>query len=76
MPAGCTVQALAEMQRLIEHIEADTGEMEVFTGLGLSSRKNLCVHPAVSLHRYGKEVDSECRKLTASFIRANDPDGK
>ncbi|KAJ8309183.1 hypothetical protein KUTeg_014057 [Tegillarca granosa] len=40
-------------------------------GLALSSRKNLCVHPEVSQERDGNVVDGLCRKLTASYVRAN-----
>uniref|UniRef100_T1GBR3 DNA 5'-3' helicase n=1 Tax=Megaselia scalaris TaxID=36166 RepID=T1GBR3_MEGSC len=39
------------------------------TGLVLSSRKNMCVHPEVSKEREGKSVDGKCFGLTASYIR-------
>lgn len=58
---------------------------EGFLGIGLSSRKNLCVHPEVSFvliwlgfphdlrkvskERNGIETDAACRSLTAPWIR-------
>lgn len=39
---------------------------ESFTGLGLTSRKNLCVHPEVSKEKKGRIVDARCRDLTNS----------
>jgi DNA excision repair protein ERCC-2 len=38
-------------------------------GLALSSRKNLCLHPSVSLERDGKIVDGRCHTLTAPHVR-------
>ena len=34
------------------------GEMEEIMALGLSSRKNMCIHPVVSQQRKGKVVDA------------------
>ncbi len=45
------------------------GLSEDFLALGLSSRKNLCIHPDVSRNRFGGTVDARCRDLTASWIR-------
>lgn len=39
------------------------------TGLVLSSRKNMCIHPEVSREREGKIVDAKCYGLTASYVR-------
>ena len=39
-----------------------------FLGVGLTSRKNLCIHPTVSQFK-GNAVDAKCRNLTASFTR-------
>jgi DNA excision repair protein ERCC-2 len=46
------------------------------SGLGLSSRKNLCCHDSIKHERFGKTVDARCRELTASFVRAGNEDGK
>ena len=37
-----------------------------FTGIGLTSRKNLCLHPDVSVEKKGTVVDSKCRDLTCA----------
>lgn len=40
-----------------------------FMGLGLTSRKNLCVHPTVSRAKGFNGVDIGCKTLTAQFVR-------
>jgi DNA excision repair protein ERCC-2 len=63
-------KALTELKRLMEYrIEAAETEEEKakersFTGLGLTSRRNLCLHPEVSKEKKGNVVDSRCRDLT------------
>ncbi|KAG9318478.1 hypothetical protein JVU11DRAFT_569 [Chiua virens] len=65
-------KALSELKRLIQYRIscAETPEQrekeEKFMGLGLTSRKNLCIHPEVSKEKKGKVVDARCRDLTNS----------
>ncbi|KAF9053674.1 DNA repair helicase [Hymenopellis radicata] len=65
-------KALVELKRLIAYrIECAETELERqkernFTGIGLTSRKNLCIHPEVSKEKKGKVVDARCRDLTNS----------
>lgn len=40
---------------------------EGFRGMGLTSRRNLCLHPDVSKEKKGKIVDARCRDLTSAF---------
>lgn len=50
---------------------------EAFTGLGLTSRKNLCLNPDVNKEKKGKVVDARCRDLTSSAAcerGRNDPE--
>jgi DNA excision repair protein ERCC-2 len=61
--------------------QAETPEQkakeQAFTGLGLTSRKNLCIHPEVSKEKKGKVVDARCRDLTNAFAiekARTDPD--
>lgn len=67
-------KALAELKRLMAYrIKfAETPEQkakeESFMGLGLTSRKNLCIHPDVSKEKKGKVVDARCRDLTNSAV--------
>ncbi|KAI8340451.1 hypothetical protein BC941DRAFT_220448 [Chlamydoabsidia padenii] len=62
-------KALAELDHLMEYRRKE-GLVEDFFGLGLTSRKNLCLHPTVSKEKKGKLVDSKCRDMTASWVRA------
>ncbi|KAJ7774817.1 hypothetical protein B0H16DRAFT_1508535 [Mycena metata] len=63
-------KALAELKRLVAYrVEcAETEEAKEkernFMGLGLTSRKNLCIHPEVAKEKKGKVVDARCRDLT------------
>ena len=45
------------------------GQVEEFRALGLTSRKNLCLHPSVKREKSGAIVDARCRSLTAGFVR-------
>ncbi|XP_051632420.1 general transcription and DNA repair factor IIH helicase subunit XPD-like isoform X4 [Manacus candei] len=67
-------KVVEELRKLLECYEKDLGEPLPFLGLALSSRKNLCVHPEVSALRFGKDVDSRCLALTASYLR-DPPEG-
>jgi len=60
-------KALAELKRLMEYRESEGAKDEGFRGLGLTSRKNLCLHPEVSKEKKGKIVDARCRDLTSAF---------
>ncbi|KAJ1886522.1 TFIIH/NER complex ATP-dependent 5'-3' DNA helicase subunit [Kickxella alabastrina] len=62
-------KALAELKRLMEYRQAQGCSDKNFIGLGLTSRKNLCIHPSVSKERKGAVVDAKCRQLTASWVR-------
>ncbi|KAH9048101.1 DNA repair helicase [Lactarius hengduanensis] len=62
-------KALSELKRLMAYriSVAENNEREkeeAFIGLGLTSRKNLCIHPEVSKEKKGKIVDARCRDLT------------
>ncbi|XP_026480041.1 general transcription and DNA repair factor IIH helicase subunit XPD-like [Ctenocephalides felis] len=62
-------KVVQELKNLFEYYESCTKETLNFTGLVLSSRKNLCIHPEVSKEREGKIVDGRCHSLTASYVR-------
>lgn len=57
-------KALIELQKLMDYRSSALGYVEDFRGLGLTSRKNLCLHPEVSQERKGAVVDEKCRRLT------------
>lgn len=60
-------KALAELKRLMAYRDSVGAKDENFRGLGLTSRKNLCLHPEVSKEKKGKIVDARCRDLTSAF---------
>jgi hypothetical protein len=59
-------KALSELKRLMEYRQQMGCTDEGFRGIGLSSRKNLCLHPEVSREKKGKTVDARCRDLTSA----------
>ncbi|KAJ1917417.1 TFIIH/NER complex ATP-dependent 5'-3' DNA helicase subunit [Mycoemilia scoparia] len=64
-------KALMELKRLMEYRQAHGANDPSFIGLGLTSRKNLCLNPDVNKHREGRIVDAKCRDRTASWNRRN-----
>jgi DNA excision repair protein ERCC-2 len=52
------------------------GYEEEFRGLGLTSRKNLCLHPSVKREKSGNVVDARCRSLTAGFVKEKKEKGE
>jgi DNA excision repair protein ERCC-2 len=62
-------KALAELKALMKYRTQQLGHEEEFRGLGLTSRKNLCLHPSVRREKSGTVVDSRCRSLTAGFVK-------
>ncbi|RKP07597.1 hypothetical protein THASP1DRAFT_30592 [Thamnocephalis sphaerospora] len=61
-------KTLAELKRLMTYRRKHDAEDE-FLGLGLTSRRNLCLHPSVSKEKKGKVVDARCREMTAPWVR-------
>ena len=57
-------KALVELENLMDYRTKELGYQEDFRGLGLTSRKNLCLHPEVSKERKGTVVDEKCRRMT------------
>ncbi len=62
-------KALAELKALMKYRADELGFQEEFRGLGLTSRKNLCLHPSVKREKSGTIVDGRFRSLTAGFIK-------
>lgn len=62
-------KALAELKALMKYRAEQLGYVEDFRGLGLTSRKNLCLHPSVKREKSGAIVDARCRSLTAGFVK-------
>lgn len=58
-----------ELKALMDYRAKELGYQEDFRGLGLTSRKNLCLHPSVKREKRGNVVDARCRGLTAAFVK-------
>lgn len=63
-------KALAELRHLMKYRAKVLGKVEEFRGLGLTSRKNLCLHPTVRKERKGAVVDEKCRSLTNGIAKS------
>lgn len=62
-------KALTELKALMKFRTQQLGYVEDFRALGLTSRKNLCLHPSVKKEKSGAVVDARCRSLTAGFVK-------
>lgn len=62
-------KALAELQGLMNYRAKELGYVEEFRGLGLTSRKNLCLHSDVRYEKKGVIVDEKCRSMTNGVAR-------
>lgn len=62
-------KALIELTSLMEFRLKTLGYTEDFRGLGLTSRKNLCIHPTISQERKGALVDEKCRRITNGQLK-------
>ncbi|KAM9904722.1 hypothetical protein OXX79_002588, partial [Metschnikowia pulcherrima] len=62
-------KALIELQNLMDYRSNELGYVEDFRGLGLTSRKNLCLHPTISKERKGAVVDEKCRRVTNGQLK-------
>tara|TARA_B110000977_G_scaffold191665_1_gene264113 strand:- start:841 stop:3186 length:2346 start_codon:yes stop_codon:yes gene_type:complete len=62
-------KVLAELRVLQAYREKHVGKAAEIMALGLSSRKNMCIHPKVAEEGSRESVDARCRRLTASWVR-------
>ncbi|KAI1915488.1 TFIIH/NER complex ATP-dependent 5'-3' DNA helicase subunit [Ophidiomyces ophidiicola] len=69
-------KALTELRELMKYRTQQLGYNEDFRALGLTSRKNLCLHPSVRREKSGTVVDARCRSLTASFVKERKEKGE
>ncbi|KAH3901889.1 probable DNA repair helicase RAD3 [Saccharomycodes ludwigii] len=63
-------KALIELDNLMKYRTKELGSEESFLGIGLTSRKNLCLHPKVKKERKGTIVDEKCRRMTNGQAKA------
>eukprot|EP01138_Halocafeteria_seosinensis_P011899 gb/GECG01012161.1/.p1 GENE.gb/GECG01012161.1/~~gb/GECG01012161.1/.p1 ORF type:complete len:845 (+),score=112.20 gb/GECG01012161.1/:1-2535(+) len=64
-------KTIRELKRVVEYREkVSTHPSQEILAVCLSSRRNMCIHPTVSEESERETVDSACRNLTASWVRA------
>lgn len=68
-------KALIELHTLMDFRSQELGYVEDFRGLGLTSRKNLCLHPTISKERKGTVVDEKCRRITNGQLKKKIEEG-
>lgn len=68
-------KALIELHSLMEFRADELGFVEDFRGLGLTSRKNLCLHTSISKERKGVTVDEKCRRITNGQLKKKIEEG-
>lgn len=72
-------KVLMELKRTIEYRDKcfmednpeQAQKMRKMLALGLTTRRNLCLHPEVSAKENREEADAACRALTASWVRSS-----
>lgn len=62
-------KVVAELKNLMEYYNKHAPGKQNLTGVVLSSRKNMCIHPVVKREREGKAVDAQCFAMTAQHVR-------
>lgn len=62
-------KVVAELKNLMEYYDKNAPVKHNMTGVVLSSRKNMCIHPVVKREREGKAVDAMCFSMTAQHVR-------
>lgn len=64
-------KCVEELKKVMEYRQKyHPPEQEKITAVCLSSRRNMCIHPRVMAQADGEAVDGQCRKMTASWVRA------
>ncbi|QPG74525.1 TFIIH/NER complex ATP-dependent 5'-3' DNA helicase subunit [Brettanomyces nanus] len=69
-------KALIELGKLMDYRSKELGYVEDFRGLGLTSRKNLCLHPLVGKEKKGTAVDEMCRRMTNGQLKEKVKEGE
>ena len=58
-------KALRELRGIMEYRESLLGSNASFLAVGVSARKNMCVHPTVSRQGTADAINSKCRMMTS-----------
>jgi len=62
-------KTLEEVRKLLDVRRAIlNNEDRPFLAVGLSARRNLCIHPEAARFKEKDKVDAECRRRTADWV--------
>lgn len=62
-------KALRELRTIMEYRQSVTGAETRFLAVGVSARKNMCVHPTVSRQGTADAINAKCRLMTSSILK-------
>ena len=62
-------KTLKEIKALLKKRGSEEPESRKFFCLGLTAKKNLCVHKNVKNWKAHSNVETECKKRTAEWVR-------
>ena len=62
-------KTLIELRNLLQKREKECKDEKKLTCVGLTAKKNLCIHKDVKKWRQAEKVETECRKRTAAWVR-------
>jgi DNA excision repair protein ERCC-2 len=62
-------KTLKEIKALLKKRKGEDPQGRKFFCLGLTAKKNLCVHRCIDEWRINSNVETECKKRTAEWVR-------
>ena len=61
------MKVMEELRKLIAYTRKEGKALHPLLAIGVSARKNMCIHPDVYRLGFGPEVDAACRRRTAHW---------
>jgi DNA excision repair protein ERCC-2 len=65
-------KALRELRTIVEYRESLFASGTPFLAVGVSARKNMCVHPVVSRQGTAEAINAKCRMMTSKLVDIED----
>ena len=62
-------KALRELKVIIEYRNSLLENVSPFLAIGISARKNMCIHPEVSRQGSADAINAKCRQMTSSYLK-------
>lgn len=63
-------KTLKEIKKLLKSIGKEDVNTKKFLAVGLTAKKNICVHRDADAWRAQERVETECRKRTSEWVRS------